>query len=204
LEERVKLLEDKMKNGITVMNTTISKEKKDSYETNNLMMQNNVENGKEKKVQVNTNVSKEKDIISTRNMQTANLKSQDFWPNILQQLKANGKLMIYANLLNSRAVEINDMTIGIEFSGGLNEFRKKLLEKNENISEIQKLVSIACGKEMQIKYIDKPVGEIIQTQTKKIEEKKFSSNRKMQSENDIINSLDALENLGLPIDYIDE
>ena len=65
------------------------------------------------------------------NIQTSNLKSQEFWPNILQQLKQNGKLMLYANLINSRAVELNDMTIGIEFSSKLNDFRRQLLEKNE-------------------------------------------------------------------------
>ena len=32
-------------------------------------------------------------------------------------------------------------------------FGKTVLEKQENIREISNLVSIACGKEMQIKYI---------------------------------------------------
>ena len=32
-------------------------------------------------------------------------------------------------------------------------FGKTILEKQENIREISNLVSIACGKEMQIKYI---------------------------------------------------
>ena len=45
------------------------------------------------------------------------------------------------------------MTVGIEFPNGMTSFGKTVLEKPENIREISNLVSIACGKEMQIKYI---------------------------------------------------
>ena len=82
-------------------------------------------------------------------------KSEEYWPQIVNDLKQNGKIVLYTNLLNSKAVEINDMTVGIEFPNGLTSFGKTILEKQENIREISKLISIACGKEMQIKYIDK-------------------------------------------------
>ncbi len=107
--------------------------------------------------------------------------------------------MIYANLINSRAVELNDMTIGIEFSGGLNEFRRQLLEKDENRREIEKLVSIACGKEMKIKYIDKPASNINNTSNNK----KVKQETKEQKTNKI-DSLEDLKNLGIDINYIDE
>ena len=55
--------------------------------------------------------------------------------------------------MNTRAKEINDMTIGIEFPNGMTAFGKTVLEKQENIREISNLVSMACGKEMQIKYV---------------------------------------------------
>ena len=55
--------------------------------------------------------------------------------------------------MNTKAKEINDMTVGIEFPNGMTSFGKTVLEKPENIREISNLVSIACGKEMQIKYI---------------------------------------------------
>ena len=68
--------------------------------------------------------------------------------------------MLYTNLLNTNAIEINDMTIGIEFPKGLTPFGKTVLEKQENKIEISNQVSIACGKEMHIKYIDtKPQDE---------------------------------------------
>ena len=45
------------------------------------------------------------------------------------------------------------MTVGIEFPNGMTAFGKTVLEKPENVREISNLVSMACGKEMQIKYI---------------------------------------------------
>lgn len=63
--------------------------------------------------------------------------------------------MLYTNLLNSNAVEINDMTIGIEFPNGLTPFGKSILEKPENMQELTKLISMECGKEMRVKLIEK-------------------------------------------------
>ena len=62
--------------------------------------------------------------------------------------------MLYTNLIDTNAIEINDMTVGIEFPKGITAFGKSVLEKPENKMEISKQVSVACGKEMQIKYID--------------------------------------------------
>ena len=80
-------------------------------------------------------------------------KSEEYWPQIVNDLKQNGKIVLYTNLMDTKATEINDMTVGIEFPKGMTAFGKTVLEKQENIREISKLVSMACGKEMQIKYI---------------------------------------------------
>ena len=80
-------------------------------------------------------------------------KSQEYWPQIINDLKQSGKIVLYTNLINTRVTELNDMTIGIEFPNGMTSFGKTVLEKPENIREISKLISIACGKEMQIKYL---------------------------------------------------
>ena len=69
-------------------------------------------------------------------------------------MKQNGKIVLYTNLINTEAKEINDMTVGINFKKGITPFGKTILEKQENIRELTNLVSMACGKEMQIKYID--------------------------------------------------
>ena len=55
--------------------------------------------------------------------------------------------------MGTNAKELNDMTIGIEFPRGMTPFGKLVLDKQENIKEITDLVSIACGKQMNIKYI---------------------------------------------------
>ena len=81
-------------------------------------------------------------------------KAEEFWPEIVRDLKQNGKIVLYTNLMDTKATEINDMTIGIEFPKGMTAFGKTVLEKQENIREISDMVSIACGKEMQIKYIN--------------------------------------------------
>ncbi|MBP3256069.1 MAG: DNA polymerase III subunit gamma/tau [Clostridia bacterium] len=76
------------------------------------------------------------------------------WPQIIDSMKQDGKIMLYTNLINSRAEEINDMTIGISFPKGLTPFGKTVLEKSENIVEIERKVSMEFGKPMKIKYID--------------------------------------------------
>lgn len=80
-------------------------------------------------------------------------KAEEYWPQVVKKLKQNGKIVLYTNLMNTRAKEINDMTVGIEFLGGLTSFGKTILEKQENIKELTNLVSMASGKPMNIKYI---------------------------------------------------
>lgn len=80
-------------------------------------------------------------------------KSEEYWPQIINDLKESGKIVLYTNLMGTTAKELNDMTVGIEFPNGMSSFGKTVLEKQENIREISTLVSMACGKEMQIKYL---------------------------------------------------
>ena len=83
-----------------------------------------------------------------------NKKPAQYWQDIVSNFKNNGKIMLYTNLIDTNAIEINDMTVGIEFPKGITAFGKSVLETPENKMEISKQVSVACGKEMQIKYID--------------------------------------------------
>ena len=92
---------------------------------------------------------------SSKKMETSTYSSkvEEYWPQIVRDLKQNGKIVLYTNLMNTRAREINDMTVGIEFPNGLTSFGKTVLEKQENIKELTNLVSMASGKPMNIKYI---------------------------------------------------
>ena len=76
------------------------------------------------------------------------------WKNVLDDLKQNGKIMLYSNLLKSKAIELNDMTIGISFPEGINAFGKSILEKPESIIELSKAVSMEYGKDMKVKIIE--------------------------------------------------
>ena len=76
------------------------------------------------------------------------------WSNIVNSLKQTGKILLYTNLLNSVAIEVNDMTIGICFPNGLTPFGKSILEKPESINELSKILSIEYGKEMRVKIIE--------------------------------------------------
>lgn len=80
-------------------------------------------------------------------------KAEEYWPKIINDLKQSGKIVLYTNLMGTKARELNDMTVGIEFPNGMTPFGKTVLERQENIREISNLVSMACGKEMNIKYI---------------------------------------------------
>ena len=75
------------------------------------------------------------------------------WPKIVNDLRQNGKIVLYTNLMNTKAEQINDNTVGIKFSKGITAFGKAVLEKQENIKEISNLISMACGRDVQIKYI---------------------------------------------------
>ena len=106
----------------------------------------NVTNNLTKKAKENLNKS-------TINATSFSRNSEEYWPQILNELKQSGKRVLYTNLMGTNAKEINDMTVGIEFPNGMTSFGKIVLDKTENLKEISNLVSIACGKEMQIKYI---------------------------------------------------
>ena len=77
------------------------------------------------------------------------------WGKVVGAIKEQGKVMLYSNLANSTAYELNDMTVGISIPEGLTPFGKSVLAKSENIAELSKLVSMEYGKPMQIRLIEK-------------------------------------------------
>ncbi len=127
-ETRIKKLEDKINNS----NITITEKKEKIIE------KKEVENNNTKKIIKNV----------------ANLKTTNYWKDVVKKLKDNGKIMIYTNLLNTDAVEISDDTLEIEFKNGITNFGKTVLSNKDNINEISRLVEEISGKKMKIKYKD--------------------------------------------------
>ena len=81
-------------------------------------------------------------------------KVQDYWPKLVEDFKTNGQILMNMNLQGTVAKEINDMTIVIEFPNGINSMAKNMLENPSNKQNLREMIHLACGKEMQIKYVD--------------------------------------------------
>lgn len=108
-------------------------------------------------------------------------KKVDSWGKIVGGLKESGKIMLYTNLMNTTATEVNDMTVGIVFKNGITPFGKSILDKPESVNELTKIISLEYGKPMQVRYIDAKNPE----QTK-----------------DIVGELTS--EMGMPVNVIDE
>lgn len=78
----------------------------------------------------------------------ANIKSEEYWPKVVNNLKNKGKITLFTNLMNTKAVEINDMQLGIV---GLTGFGKTVVEQPENKMEIERALAQETGKTLQIK-----------------------------------------------------
>ena len=165
IESRIEKIEKYLKSG-NIIQAQNNISQNNNY--NNIINNANNNNIQKNNPNVrNTNSEAQKNIKTINTNKTVQSKnysknSQEYWPQILGDLKHNGKIVLYTNLINTQAKEINDMTVGIEFPNGMTPFGKTILEKQENIKEITNLVSMACGKPMQIKYI------VNSTQTKQI------------------------------------
>jgi len=77
-----------------------------------------------------------------------------YWPKVLDALKSNGKMILYTNLIGTRAKKKDDMSVEIEFAKKITPFAKSVLEQYENKEEISKMVSLEEGQKMQIVYVE--------------------------------------------------
>lgn len=142
--------------------------------------------------QVNSNQEKQKTSAAAKvekkepiDFSKLNIKQLEFWPKIISQLKEERKMILATNLMSTIATLINDMTVGIVFQNGLTPFIKATMERPENVQELERLVSIECGKEMRIKLLDNQ-DEILRKKAMEAEEQ------------------NPIKNLGIPINEIEE
>lgn len=156
IEERVDKIEKYLKSGRVAVNTM---QVPVSATTVNQTQNYNLNNRVQSTPTVASNTVKQNTMANKPKQYPSDLSKS--WPTIVNDLKQNGKIVLYTNLMNTSAEEINDMTVGIKFPNGLSSFGKTVLEKQENIKEISTLVSMACGKEMQIKYISEAQSQAV-------------------------------------------
>jgi len=114
-----------------------------------------------------------------------NIKQLEFWPKIISQLREERKMILATNLISTIATLVNDMTVGIVFQNGLTPFIKATMERPENIQELERLVSIECGKPMRVKLLDNQ-DEILKQKAKEAEEQ------------------NPIKDLGIPVNEIEE
>ncbi len=138
LEERIEKLEQAVKNG--VVRTASSSQGQTGARVSTTSKQS---------------VNKPTQNFGAGTAKTVAKSGADFWQNVIETLKEERMPMLYSNLVNSKGVMLDDMTVGIEFPNGLNSFGRGVIEKPENMAEIKRLVSIECKKDMRIKLIDK-------------------------------------------------
>lgn len=155
VEERLEKIETYLKSGkIQVSNVSSNSTQSNQQNVSNIGIQNmsskSVGISNKSINNVASDITNKKVSNSSKTYSTDLSKS---WPKIVNDLKQNGKIVLYTNLVNTKAEQINDMTVGIRFPRGITAFGKTVLEKQDNIKEISSLVSMACGKDVQIKYI---------------------------------------------------
>lgn len=201
LEDRIQDIEKKLQTGnVEVQRTYIQKqeesvinnEKHPQMETKQIPMQKQDE---EKTLNKNAQ-------ITTQTKTSINLAPGSKipkWQNVLSNLKTQGEVMLYANLIGTDAVEINDMTVEIRFNGGLTAFRKDMLEKPENMAKITKEISMICGKTMQIKLQDAE-GAKQNKVTKTVNQVPKVKETEIKQEN----PEDILGNFDIPINFVEE
>ena len=149
VEERLDKIEKYLKSGKANVQNTYSKPSTYAIPTQNVKVVQNFNIGK-----ADSNITKS--IQNKKTNITNNALSSDLnksWPKILNQLQSSGKIVLYMNLKNTRAAKVDDNTVEIKFPNQLSPFGKTVLEKQENREEIVNLISSACGKSMQIKFV---------------------------------------------------
>lgn len=159
IEERLTKIENFLRNQSLNVNQNLASSgvyvNFNANQTSSNTIVNNMNKNTEKAGNINNVTNKiEKNTKLESNKSSYSGNIEEAWPKIVRDLKQSGKIVLYTNLMNTKAVEMNDLIVGIQFPKGITAFGKTVLEKQENIREISNLVSMACGKEMQIKYID--------------------------------------------------
>ena len=191
LEDRITALEEALKSGkgISQKNTTV---------TNTVSVKQTMPESpkiEENKVKSEAKEVKQKESESNLQKETGG-NEVNGWQDVLERIKSQGKVILYANLINTSLNEINDMTVEIVFHNGLNDFRKALLEKSENMNVLSKEIAMLCKKPMQIKFVEGSSN--VKSTKKETNVKKEVPKAKEETEDDVLSNLD------IPINIIEE
>ncbi len=173
--DRLTLLEQKLQKGYFVSNENVKAKEVDElkYEVKQKENRMTKENSNSKSTE-------------TKYKGTA-LKN---WNEILNELKNSGRMVVYTNLLDTRAVFLEDNIIGIVFNLG-SEFKKMLVSKAQNIEVIESVIEKALGQKVKVKCIDN---------------EDYSEKKEEKTEKDelVEKAKDFAQKFDIPLDIIDE
>ncbi|MGE5472930.1 MAG: DNA polymerase III subunit gamma/tau [Ignavibacteriales bacterium] len=102
------------------------------------------------------------------------------WDEVITDLKSSGKMVLYANLIGTKAKKLDERTIAVILDKKSSEFRKTVIMKNENTILLKTIVKKVFGIDYNIKCMseDAKVEETVKKvkEDTKIEElaKKFN------------------------------
>ena len=105
------------------------------------------------KEQEPTNIQKEEIKIACKPESIG--KYIECWTDIINELKQSGKPLMYTQLLGTRARQVNENLVEVEFPKKITGFAKSVIELQENKKELMGIISKEIGKEIQVKYIEK-------------------------------------------------
>ena len=111
------------------------------------------------------------------------------WNDILTKLKSGGKVLLYANLIGTKAVKINQDTIGIIFGKSAGEFGKSVLAKSENMAILKNVIKTITGQDFVVKCITEDMA------VKQVEDEKAKPINKVE---------ELAKEMDIPINVIDE
>ena len=80
------------------------------------------------------------------------------WSNVINSLKASGKVRLYTSLANTKVNQQGDLILEIIFPNGLTPFVKGILEESSNKKDLTDLLFQQTGKEWHIKLVDGKAG----------------------------------------------
>jgi DNA polymerase-3 subunit gamma/tau len=154
--ERLSILENKLKNG-------------DFSKLEALSGNSGILNGNDQildKKQAKKPALSQKENIDMTKVDINSLKSIDCWEQIIDDFRKMGRMVLYANLLDTKAVELGSKTIGIVLGQGKG-LAKTILSKAENIELIENALKEKMGRDVKAKCLDEDsLGDNIEKENK--------------------------------------
>ena len=81
-------------------------------------------------------------------------KEAEVWSKVITNLKQTGKIRLYTTLVNTKINPVNDLTWEVIFVNGLTDFTRKILEDSTNRNDLNKIIFMEIGKEINLKFVD--------------------------------------------------